>query len=172
MKYLKLYKEFEGVADVYAEKEFHIPYDDFVPVESSNNDKPIMKILKSNIYKNPKDLSKFDTEVRAIGTIEGDLYVADTNDNFMHGTFGDFLSDNGFIKYKPDNNYFNKIYSEQDRFVLLNRVPFTNMFGLSDTSWNWIRINPNNRKICNEIIDNINKKNPNIKVMCCYYEHL
>lgn len=73
---IKTYQQFtnEGLADKYAEREFHMPFDDFVPIKELD-DEPVMKIKDVNIYKNPKSLSIIDKNVRDIGTEDGDIFI-------------------------------------------------------------------------------------------------
>ena len=46
---------------------------------------------KAKIFKNPKSLDKFESDVRAISTEQGDLYVADIDGLFTHSEMGNIL---------------------------------------------------------------------------------
>jgi len=166
---IKTYQQFiyEGVGDIYANKEFHIPYDNFISTTNSKNDKPIIKIKGINVFKNPKDLSNFDSNVRALGTIGGDIYIIEKDFYILHGDLGDELNKKGFISL--NRNRIGQIYDELDKFVLLHRVKNTNLFGLSDTNYNY---DMNNSKKVDKIIENINNKNKNIKIINEHHEYI
>jgi len=125
----------EGVADRYAEKEFGIP-DEFSVFNSDEkikdvNEKPIGIMVdargyKVPVYKNPKNLNKFDKEVRAISDINGDLYVSLYDKDLIHDKIA------AKIGVPPgDIYYWDWMPADELRYLTLVRVGDTNRFGLS-----------------------------------------
>ena len=80
-------KILEGVGDKYAERAFGIKtkFSDFEQIYNQTlakqKESPIAEVTnyyktkKTYIFKNPKSLKGFDNEVRAIGDIDGNLYI-------------------------------------------------------------------------------------------------
>jgi hypothetical protein len=102
------------------------------------------------IYKNPKSLENFDSDVRAIGTISGNLYVAQKNAMMMHGQMGEYIH--------LDNSQ--AIYS--GKYLLLYRDGNTNNFILSDTAEEDY---PKYWQYFNDIIKNIETINPQYRIL-------
>ncbi|MCK9417084.1 hypothetical protein M0Q97_10550 [Candidatus Dojkabacteria bacterium] len=172
-------KLLEDVGDKYAERAFGIKtkFSDFEQIYNQSlnlikqKEKPIAQILssaneKTYIFKNPKSLKDFDNEVRAIGDINGDLYVCLDNVNIVHGMMSKAL-------------FGRDTYDETDKYVFLHRVKKTNIFGLSDSTEFFIDANIRaqteylqNAKIVKTIIDNIKRKNPQYKILDIYYEFI
>lgn len=127
----------EGVADKYAERRFHMsdPVADMDVKAGAqiqkNEEQPVAYVKNAMlphevpIYKNPKSLSNFDREVRAIGDPQGNIYVAQRRGIFVHGEMAVVL---GFFKDDMD------AYRNQDKYLLIQRVDKENAFGLNDTS--------------------------------------
>ncbi len=122
----------EGVGDKYAEKAFGIPDADRQfgnkGVPDADMGEKMVEIWASSfgaekenhglIYKNPKTLNGFDSEVRAIAMINGDLYVAQQDGYFIHTDMELSLEKKiGFL----------------DDYIEFHRVGNTNTFGASDT---------------------------------------
>jgi hypothetical protein len=161
MKYLK---KFEGVADEYAEKKygFKNPHKDFeykyqnyiakIPpvayVKETDHDRLIA------IFKNPKYLTNFEENVRAIGTIDGDLYVAQRDESFYHSMMGQAL------ELVPKGN---KIYDLTDKFVFLYRLRNDNTFVIGVSTEYFNDGGEENVKITGEILKKIKRKNPQFK---------
>jgi hypothetical protein len=101
------------------------------------------------VYKNPLSLENFDANVRAIGCISGNLYVAQKNGMLMHGQMGEYINlDSSGVIYSG-------------KYLLLNRDELTNDFVLSDTSEEDY---PKYWEHFNNIIKNIETKNPRYKI--------
>lgn len=154
----KFYKDFakgknlmESIADKYAEKEFNIQDPNVQQDISAKGalqkdlEKPYGYANKIAIYKNPQTLENFDSDVRAIGTVSGNLYVAQKNGMLMHGQMGEYIH--------LDNS--SAIYS--GKYLLLNRDGNTNNFILSDTAEEDY---PKYWEYFNNIMKNIETKNP------------
>jgi len=154
MKYIK---KFEGVADKYAAKKwfFEDPDKDFEfkYQNQSNVEEPIAYVKDDKkksiaIFKNPKTLKTFEADVRAIGTVDGDLYVAQQDYYFFHWSMSNAL---GLASG-------NKIYGLTNKFVCLYRIKNTNKFAITfdeyaDRSSKTIKASEN-------ILKNIKLKNP------------
>ena len=146
----------EGVADRYAEKEFNIADPNLKMDVQARGEmergmgEVVGKIKGIAIYKNPKSLMNFGTNVRAIADSEGNLFVAQEDAQFYHGGMGDVLNfaDNG------------RIYSIQNKYQLLNRVGGTHAFGLGDTGTNYITYDENSYKNAVNILRAAKRRNP------------
>jgi hypothetical protein len=77
------------------------------------------------VYKNPRNLRYFDTEVRAIGDPQGNIYVAQRRGIFVHGEMAVSL---GF--YKDDMD----AYKNPGQYLLMQRIEKEEAFGVNDTS--------------------------------------
>jgi hypothetical protein len=73
----------------------------FIPTDTENikvlrdlqkqEEKPVGRVKDVDIYLNPKSVAKFGTNVRAIGDIQGNLYVPQRDGNFIHWDIADAL---------------------------------------------------------------------------------
>ena len=146
----------ESLADTYAEKQFNMPNDvkaqDILAKGNLQKDleKPYGYINNTAVYKNPQSLENFDADVRAIGCVSGNLYVAQKNGMFMHGQMGEYIG--------LDSS--GAIYS--GKYLLLNRDGNTNNFILSDTAEEDY---PKYYEHFNNMIKNIETKNSNYKIL-------
>jgi tRNA nucleotidyltransferase/poly(A) polymerase/GNAT superfamily N-acetyltransferase len=155
----------EGIADTYAEKQFNIPN---VPAKMNvqamagmqkEAESPVgyvetpysSKEKKVAIYLNPKSLTNFDYEVRAIVNDKGDLYVAQTGGRFNHGMMAKAL---GLF----DND--NDLYVHGDEYQGLQRIGKTNSFGVSDSGMEYAQKNYENIENTKEILREVKRKNP------------
>lgn len=120
----------EGVADKYAEKKFGIPdtdriaNDKFTKHLQVQNEKPVAYVDDNSelpIFKNPKSLSNFEANVRAVADSEGNIYVSLIDGDFVHRNLARSV------------DIFD-VYHNLDKYVLLHRVENSNIFGLSDVS--------------------------------------
>jgi hypothetical protein len=146
----------ESLADKYAEKQFNIN-DPNIEQDlqakgaiQKDKEKPYGYANKIAIYKNPQSLENFGKNVRAIGCVSGNLYVAQKNGMLMHGQMGEYIN----------LDHSNQIYS--GKYLLLNRDGLTNNFVLSDTSEEDY---PQYQEHFNNIIKNIETKNPRYKIL-------
>jgi tRNA nucleotidyltransferase/poly(A) polymerase len=163
----------EGVADVYAEKQFGIPnpntefeknYQDLQKIQKQKNiEKPFGYVDDDvPVYKNPKSLENFsDDNVRAIGDKNGNLYVAVLDGNFVHGKMG---YEAGIVSSSMsvyDLNYF----------VGLHRIGDSNDFGLSDSTESEFHGSDGqiNRKKVIDMLHKIKQKNPQYNFYLEYY---
>ncbi len=106
----RLMKMPEGTGDRYAEKRFGIP--DTMPQWERRADqsrfspdmgehvgytaKDYGKRVRVPIFRNPKSLRNFDADVRAVSDIDGNVYVAQTNDDFVHDAFESVVGSNPY----------------------------------------------------------------------------
>ena len=109
------------------------------------------KEKKVAIYLNPKSLTNFDYEVRAIVNDKGDLYVAQTGGRFNHGMMAKAL---GLF----DND--NDLYVHGDEYQGLQRIGKTNSFGVSDSGMEYAQKNYENIENTKEILREVKRKNP------------
>lgn len=150
MKYIK---SFENILDTYANKKFGI-LPNYLNINNLNA-KPVAHVTdysKSNtlIFKNPKNLNDFDSKVRAIGSINGDLYVAQKNKYFTHNDMAKAL------RLIDDNN---DIYDLNEQYVVLYRISNTNTFSIGEST-NFLNVNPKYKIVSETILQNIKRKNP------------
>lgn len=157
----------EGVADVYAEKQFNIPNDYRLrDIEASSyvqqqEEKPVGKYDDIHIYKNPKSLKNFDKEIRAVADKNGDLYVAQSNGGILHGYLAAAVN---------LTNDVLSVYDEENKeFALLHRIGLSNKFGFSDTSKGHFR-EPSSKEAIIEILRQTKKKNPQYEFYLDYYQ--
>ena len=157
----------EGVGDKYAEKAFGIPNteDSFrkkLKIDKQLNiEQPVAYVKRIGIYKNPKSLTNFDSNVRAITDSQGNLYVAIENGDFVHGEMGFKL---GFIN----------IYDNLDRYTTLNRIENSNSFGLSDSEIEYMSstIDKENYFSGKLLLEKVKKRNPQFDFYLKYYESI
>ena len=163
--------QMEGVADKYAEKAFNIPDPNAgqdVQAQGEiekNTNEPVGEVVDtigrvSQIYKNPKSLERFQRDVRAIADTNGNLYVAQADYSFTHGNMAQALG------LMPTTG---RIYSELDKYQLLNRVDLTNNFGLGDTSSRYINSNAHNYDNAIDILKATKRRNPQYEFYEEYY---
>jgi len=114
--------EGKGAADVAYQRMFNIPASKDANVKALGQmqrqiEKPYSSIpSKTDIYKNPKSLEYFDNNVRAIGDIDGNLFVAQSNSDFTHQELGEAI----------DIDVWN------NEILRLNRVGNSEVFALAD----------------------------------------
>jgi tRNA nucleotidyltransferase/poly(A) polymerase/predicted GNAT family acetyltransferase len=163
--------QMEGVADKYAEKAFNIPdphAEQDVQAQGEiekNTNEPVGEVVDtigrvSQIYKNPKSLERFQRDVRAIADTDGNLYVAQADYSFTHGNIAKAL---GLFTIDA------RIYSELDKYQLLNRVDLTNNFGLGDISSRYINSNAHNYDNAIDILKATKRRNPQYEFYEEYY---
>ena len=165
----------EGVADRYAEKQFNIPDPNTqsdVQVMGDiqkETEKPIAYVASYNsnkktpIYLNPKSLTNFANDVRAIVNNKGDLYVAQENSRFNHGMMAQALG------LSADDN---GIYNDMDEYQLLHRVGNANAFGLGDTAQDFIEKNYENKIYLLNILRQAKRKNSQYDFYNEYYDNI
>jgi len=121
------------------------------------------------IFKNPKSLNNFDRFARGIANANGDLFVAQHNGDFNHGEMAEAIGINDIYRKKPE-------------YVLLVRINRTNIFGLSDSTAEFINSqyfaayrdvnrDNNNSDIIVDILHKTKNKNPQYKFYCEYYDN-
>jgi hypothetical protein len=130
----------QGVGDTFLQKQFHVstnkPNLKAMAGMQKELEKPFANIKGIIIYKNPRNLDNFDFNVRAIGDIDGNLYVAQTDGDFTHHEMGQEIN----LDVWQDEN-----------IVRLMRVNNTNVFGLTDYA--------NNPKFLKEIFQKLSERN-------------
>lgn len=107
---------------------------------------PVGKVQGSFIYKNPKTLENFDRYVRAIGYIDGNLYVAQENGYFIHSDIIDSLN----LKQNDENNL---------RILRLIRIGDKDMFFVL-TKFGTVNLIQGNK-----ILKSIQKRNPQYRII-------
>lgn len=158
----------EGVADVYAEKNFGIPQPHaefekkYKEYKQGKEEQPFGYVKGSAVYKNPKSLKNFDNNVRAIADADGNLYVALLDLYFAHGIMG--------VSIGIANNT-QSIYNNYDKYLLLHRYENTNKFGFSDTTAE-IFINGNEEELflIKDTLERTKLKNPQYDFYMNYYQ--
>ena len=155
----------QGVADKFSEK-FHIYPDDAnvktLDYMQRKKEKPFGYAKGTPVYKNPENLNNFDADVRALSDKYGNLYVAQSNTNIIHGDIADD------IVLIPAST---RIYDNDD-FLLLHRVGFTRTFGFSDTTETRYKSYKTLAPHILELLDTVKKHNPQYKFIPEYYENI
>jgi len=139
----------EGVADKYAENEFHIVDDDAFRFEQrfhkENNPSLIGTITQSwrgsefkgptNIYKNPQTLDNFKPFVRGIILINGDLYLADNSSYILHIDIIKLLIKKGIVNGPADLKKLEDFCSDDISVKKFVGIMYfgRNIFGISET---------------------------------------
>jgi len=158
----------QGVADKAYEK-FHIYPDDAnvktLDYMQKQQEEPYgyADWNKIPVYLNPRNLSNFDADVRAISDKEGNLYVLQKNAGMMHGTLG---HDIGLV----ENSLY--MYRDDADFLLLHRVGLTNTFGFSDTTIRVYNINKIASSHVLELLNIVRRKHPQYEFTPEYYQYL
>ena len=116
--------------------------------------------FKIPVFKNPKSLTNFDKNARAIGDAEGNLYVAQENGWFNHGTMAFSLR---LARTNMD------IYDNDEDFVLLHRNGESNGFGLSDSTAEYAGRNYDNLENTKYILRALKEKNPQYDFYKIYF---
>lgn len=160
----------EGVADKYAERQFHIPDPntemDAIAQQGIQNDSSMGEFVgtvtnksgKYNVYKNPKNLQNFDENVRAFSTTDGDLYVAQTNGDYFHQDMANVIND-------PN---IGNVYDDEKN-ICWHRVGKTNYFGFS-VSYISFGENSKNKEFVEKLMQGLKIKNPNFKFIPIYWQ--
>jgi hypothetical protein len=150
----------EGVADKYAEKQFHIPDDiktaniNSLSYIQQQEEKPY-KIIKSltgrpiSIYLNPKSLKNFEFMVRAIADSSGNVYVEQTNSYLLHSELAERIG-------IPDNVH-------SPKYLLLNKTKGNN-FILGESSEFYYQEDAKYRIPYENIVKAIKVKNPEYNI--------
>jgi len=157
----------EGTGDVYAEKHFGIP--DVNPqwekrADQSQYDSSMGEMVGYTyhtfndvhvpIFRNPKSLLKFEPEVRAVSDVDGNIYVAQKNDDFVHGAFTKVMRND------PYNTSVN---------ITWHRVENSNIFGISDT---FTARAHNYKEEVGKRLDLLREKHPTLRFVPDFYLHI
>lgn len=174
----------EGVADRYMEKNFtnfYLPKDEFKDFEGEfktiKQDEPKVKSEEKSkivgfcprfnkpgkptrVYLNPKDLSNFDPNTRAISDINGNIFVAQLNGDFNHTSMGKSVNTLGVIKLgNPD---------DMTTHAHWHRINDTMSFGCSDTFWKYI--SDNHEDDAKKLQSAVQSKNPQFTFILKYWD--
>lgn len=149
----------EGVADKYAEREFNIPDTgmdaDYMATRMMQPDLSMGEYIGdlkqdgkflTRVFKNPKNLNKFDKNSRAVSDKYGNLFVAEKDVPFYHSELQKFLEK----------------YGNVNEFMQWYRYG-TNIFTLSGSYNDLYKIN--DRELEQEYYDNVKKRNPQYKFL-------
>lgn len=168
----------EGVADKFAEKQFHIPNPNTaMDVRAKAGiqkdiDKPYVYIQDNNenipIFKNPKSLRNFDDNIRAIIDEQGNLYVAQKDGYFNHGEMGNTL----FPQEGRWTGGMNGVYAKFNKYIMLHRVDNTNKFGLADSSSDFVDRSNVDKKIIEKLLLKTKQVNPQFNFYVKYYKYI
>lgn len=158
----------EGVADKYAEREFGIPDRDNIldkrhteilkgkPVVTIKGYRVNLGYIDSGVFQNPKNLDSFDSDVRAISDVNGDLYVLHDGISVNHKQIGNALYEKGIIS--DSNIYFLSHRSDEVKYITLLRVGKTNEFIISDSMYD--RYTDDQLKQLEILFKRVKRKNP------------
>ena len=166
----ELKKIFEGVGDKYLEKRYNIPNTtsdfekyyqkylltknkypedgEFVGTIRDASGNPI-----SDVFVNPKSLNHFDSNVRATSDIDGNLFVAKLDAEFLHSDLAKAVNQNS--KYHLSEDYYYKPN------ITWYRIKNSNVFALN-TGYDLPK-DYQNDPIILKAITNVRNKNPQYK---------
>jgi hypothetical protein len=162
----------EGVADKYGEK-FGLanPDDEMNRIALSGIKQDDMgKFIGTyrngelNVYLNPKSLNNFDSDVRAVTHIDGNLYIFQTNESGYHSIIT-FVVNNS-----KTNDNIGDAYTGKENLTW-HRIGKTNDFGLSVSS----KFYPQYPEIQQYVIENLKNSrivNPQFNFIPMYWEDL
>jgi hypothetical protein len=168
----------EGVADKYAERQFHIedPNAEMDRIAMSGIKDTSMGELMGNfmvhggvqinIYKNPKKLDNFDENVRAISSHKGNLYVAQNNGAYYHREIASILNDSNTAA----GNYIGEAYEEKNN-VTWHRIEDRDDFGYS-ISFRDFGKDIRNINVVKSHLDAVRRMNPTLHFIPMYWERL
>jgi len=143
--------QLEGVGDKYAERKFGIPDDQEInyirqtsaAIQTTDMGKLVGHTTSdyedsqlSPVYLNPVSLKNFEKDVRAVSDLQGNLYVAQLDGNFVHAGF------NNVIKGDANNN---------TKFITWVRLGNTNRFAYSDSFMEYVQKAKVHEEIKNDI---------------------
>ena len=157
----------EGVADKYAEREFNILDTGKVSdVRASSymqkeKEEPVGRYGNTHIYKNPESLENFDSNVRAVAYMTGDLYVAQENSGILHGEVA--------VGAKLTNDSIDVYYGDKYYYALLHRIGTSNKFGFGDTGIDNFK-RPGFREKIIDILRKTKEKNSQYEFYLDYYQ--
>ena len=164
----------EGVADKYAEKSFNIP-DPNTALHAKAlkgleiNGTMVGTIRYTNnpttIYMNPKELTDFERDVKALSNKEGDLFIAQLDENIYHADIVDAVNTANIYP-----KYLNNAYDETNN-ITWHRISNTNNFGFSVSYIGFAR-NIDNENIVNKLVSAVHDKNPRFNFMLKYWQDL
>lgn len=184
-------KLFEGVGDTYGEKfglpnpakdmerkAIHgmknLPKDPEVEPQADPKGEYIGTInayeKKSDLYANPKSLSEFEKNVRAVSSIKGDLFILQFNLSVYHSMITRKVvasHDAG----ETDFEVFYDAYNPQFN-ITWHRIGETNDFGYSISTVDNIKAQPALREYVIKNLDATRAKNPNFNFIPIYWEKL
>ena len=103
-----------------------------------------------DVYKNPQTLAKLKSNIRAISTPEGDLYVVDSTE-IIHSMFGSKMKEKGFNF--PENIYYNFDYIAWTRYEKTNDFFLGESYEVYDDKNEIEQLNK-------QSIENVKNKNP------------
>jgi len=163
----------EGVGDKYAKKKWGISDEDDeidriqMDINQKKYETPYGYVRRGRdvipVFKNPMSLKNFENNVRVISDFNGNLFVAQMDDSFNHGTMAKS------IKLFDDSM---AVYDNTSKFVLLNRIGSTNSFGLSDSSDDFSRSDIYRQKGVLELLVRAKKMNPQYNYFPMYYQDI
>ena len=156
----------EGVADKYAEKKWGIPDERAAQERQANKgivDSSMGEMVgqsvsnynqsdQSLIYKNPTTLKNFEAGVRAVSDLQGNLFVAQHNGDFVHKGMQDAL---------PHADIY-----RNDFVITWHRVRSSNIFGYSDSFTGY---GLNNGEEMVKRLELLRKKHPAFRFVPQYY---
>lgn len=152
----------EGVGDKYAEKKFGIPDETQTNVGLRTNDmgefvgfttSDYEDSKLSAVFLNPLSLKNFEKDVRAVSDMQGNLYVAQIDGNFVHAGF---------------NNVINGIANNSRKFITWMRLGNTNRFAYSDSFMAYAQQTKHREDIENRL-NVLRQKHPNMEFIPKFY---
>ena len=169
----------EGIADRYAEKEFNIPDPNAemdkratAAMVDPSNGIPVGRIhdrkkkVDTTVFLNPQSLLHFDEDVRALSDYNGNLFVAQNDQDFFHAEVGEAINANK----RYNNPIFDYVYEEENfnRIIQWHRIGKTNYFGFS-ISYVSFANNQANQEAIQKLVAAVQRKNPNFGFVPQYW---
>jgi len=108
------------------------------------------------IYKNPDNVKNFGPNVKAIVNIDGDMFVEDIPEYWLHKQMAEKLKMMGHLFWFGD--FYDNL------FVTMMRIGTTNAFGLTEGTERTMEVV--------KVIEKAQRKNPNLKLFAKHYEEV
>ena len=117
---------------------------------------------KYDMYLNPNTIKRMSSNLRAISTDKGDLFIYDDGGmTKTHGDVADNLKSNSYLSYSGS---FGK-YIDQLKFITWQRDGNSNTFKLSTSFPELSTLDNNEHKLLDKLLLVVQKKNPSFKFM-------
>ena len=125
---------------------------------------------QTDVYANPKNLSEFEKDVRAVSTIDGDLFLLQFNVSLYHSKII-YAVIHSHEEGRTDFEVFNDAYNLRYN-ITWHRINTTDDFGYSISTVDNLKSQPELRSYVEKNLDATRAKNPQFNFIPMYWEKL